>query len=166
MGFLLLGIDSLIACCAVGVVVNRRMRLPFGVSFGVCDAAGYLLGTALHWSMPDGLANTIQSAALVALGVYLIVVALAVGHVAKRWLWILPLVLSLDNITYGLIDGRWGNSVAVQAVEQGVSSALLALIGIAASVALARRVPLLQRHAPLVAGVGLVLAAPILLAVG
>ena len=49
MGFLLLGIDSLIACVAIGPVVSRRWGVPLAALFGVCDGGGFLLGSALHW---------------------------------------------------------------------------------------------------------------------
>jgi hypothetical protein len=58
-----------------------------------------------------------------------------------RWVWALPFALSVDNITYGLIDHAGSSSVAVQAIEQVVSSALLALIGLALSAAVLRAIP-------------------------
>ena len=45
MGFLLLGVDSLIACFAVGALVSRSSWLLYATLFGVCDAGGFLLGT-------------------------------------------------------------------------------------------------------------------------
>ena len=57
-----------------------------------------------------------------------------------RWVWALPFVLSIDNITFGLIDHAWSSSVAVQAIEQLVSSSLLALIGLLASAAVLRAI--------------------------
>jgi hypothetical protein len=47
MGFLLLGVDSLIACIAVGPIISRRVAVPFALLFGVGDGGGYLLGTAV-----------------------------------------------------------------------------------------------------------------------
>jgi len=170
MGFLLLGIDSVIACFAVGALVSRRSWVSFAALFGLCDAGGFLLGTALRWSMPDATANVVATAALVALGLYLFVIAIAARRVAEtRWIWALPFVLSIDNITYGLIDGRWTNSVLGQAGEHALSSALLAVIGLLLSAAVVRAVPRMQRS-PVVtagfAGAALIVAAPILLAVG
>jgi hypothetical protein len=169
MGFLLLGIDSLIACFAVGALVSRR--LPYAVLFGVCDAGGFLLGTALHWSMPDATATVVETAVLVVLGVYWVAIAVFSRRVADtRWVWALPFVLTIDNITYGLIDHAWSSSVAVQAIEQLVSSALLALVGLLLSAAVVRAIPgMRQRSAVFTAGfagAALIVAAPILLAVG
>src|SRR6516225_3596026 len=132
MGFLLLGVDSLIACFAVGAVVSRRSWLTYATLFGACDAGGFLLGTWLHWSVPESTANVVETAVLVGLGVYWLGVALYTRRLSgTRWAWALPFVLSIDNITYGLIDHAWSSSVAVQAIEQLISSALLALIGLA-----------------------------------
>src|SRR5580700_10264166 len=171
MGFLLLGVDSLIACIAIGGIVGKRARLPLAACFGIGDGAGFLLGTALHWSFPDRLATVVETVVLVALGVYWIAIAvLARRATGTGWVWILPWVLSIDNITYGLIDHAWSHSVAVQAVEQAVSSALLAGIGLLASAAVMRVVPgSKQRSATFAAGfagAALIVAAPVLLAVG
>jgi putative Mn2+ efflux pump MntP len=170
MSFLLLGVDSLIACLALGPIVSRRARLPFAAAFGVCDGLGFLLGSAFHWQMPDGVANVVATTVLVALGVYWIALAATSGRVAgTRWMWVLPVVLSIDNITFGLIDGHWTTSVAGQAAEQALSSALLALIGLLVSQAVVRLVPALQRSrvASLgFAGGALVLAAGVELLIG
>ena len=170
MGFLLLGIDSLIACFAVGALVSRRSWLSYAALFGVCDAGGFLLGTALHWTVPDGTASVVETVVLVVLGVYWVAIAVFSRRAAEtRWVWALPFVLTIDNITYGLIDHAWSSSVAVQAIEQLVSSALLALIGLVLSAAVVRAVPKLQQSRVVVAGcagAALIVAAPILLAVG
>ncbi len=171
MGFLLLGIDSLIACFAVGALVSRRSWVSYAALFGVCDAGGFLLGTAFHWSIPDSTANVVETAVLVGLGLYWLGIALYARRIAEtRWVWALPFVLSIDNITYGLIDHAWSHSVAVQAIEQLVSSALLAGIGLLASAAVMRVIPgSKQRSATFAAGfagAALIVAAPLLLAVG
>jgi len=163
MSFLMLGIDSLIACLAVGAVVGPRARLPFAALFGICDAAGFLLGSALHWRMPETTASIVATAVFVALGVYWVGSAVVSRQASgTRWMWILPVALSIDNITFGLIDGRWTNSVAGQAAEQALSSALLAGIGLAVSVAITRSIPAVQRNRILangLAGAALVVAA-------
>jgi hypothetical protein len=171
MGFLLLGIDSLIACFAVGALVSRRSWPAYAALFGVCDAGGFLLGTAFHWSVPDATANVVETAVLVGLGVYWVAIAVFSRRVAEtRWVWALPLALSIDNITYGLIDHAWSSSVAVQAIEQLLSSALLALIGLGLSAAVLRAVPGAGRRSRVFtagfAGAALIVAAPLLLAVG
>ncbi|HYB30820.1 MAG TPA: hypothetical protein VEF89_29770 [Solirubrobacteraceae bacterium] len=171
MGFLLLGVDSLIACFAVGALVNRRSWALYATLFGLCDAGGFLLGTALHWSMPDATANVVETGVLVVLGMYWLGVALYARRLAEtRWVWALPFVLSIDNITFGLIDHAWSHSVAVQALEQLVSSALLAGIGLLASAVVMRTIPGVKHRSTAFtagfAGAALIVTAPILLAVG
>jgi putative Mn2+ efflux pump MntP len=108
MGFLLLGIDSLIACIAVGPIVSRRMAVPFALLVGVGDGAGFLIGSAFHWSMPDNVSSVLETSVLVALGVYWIAIAILSKQAAmaeqqskSRWgVWILPWVLSVDNATW------------------------------------------------------------------
>jgi uncharacterized membrane protein YhaH (DUF805 family) len=171
MGFLLLGVDSLIACFAVGAIISRRSWLLYATLFGLCDAGGFLLGTAFHWSIPDSTANVVETAVLVGLGVYWLGVALYARRLAEtRWVWALPFVLSIDNITFGLIDHAWSSSVAVQAIEQLISSSLLALVGLLASAAVMRAIPGSKQRSTAFAvgfaGAALIVAAPVLLAVG
>ena len=76
MGFLLLGIDSLIACIAVGPIISRRWSVPFAALFGICDGGGFLLGSALHWQVPGNVSTVLTTAILVALGIYWIAIAI------------------------------------------------------------------------------------------
>jgi uncharacterized membrane protein YhaH (DUF805 family) len=139
--------------------------------FGACDAGGFLLGTWFKWSIPDGTANVVETAVLVGLGLYWLGIALYARRLAEtRWVWALPFVLSIDNVTFGLIDHAWSNSVAVQAIEQLISSALLALVGLVASAVVLRAIPGSKQRSTAFAagfaGAALIIAAPILLAVG
>ena len=110
-------------------------------------------------------------AVLVGLGVYWVAIAVFSRRVGEtRWVWALPFALSIDNITYGLIDHAWSSSVAVKAIEQLVSSALLALIGLVLSAAVLRALPGAEQSSRVFmagfAGAALIVAAPLLLAVG
>jgi uncharacterized membrane protein YhaH (DUF805 family) len=130
-----------------------------------------LLGTWLHSSIPDGTANVGETAVLVGLGLYWLGIALYARRLAEtRWLWALPFVLSIDNITFGLIDHAWSHSVAVQAIKQLISSSGFALLGLVASAAVLRAIPgSRQRSATFAAafaGAACIVAAPILLAIG
>jgi len=92
--------------------------------------------------MPEALATYVETGVLLGLGVYWIVLArVSKRMTGSKWVWILPWVLSIDNITFGLISHAWSNNVGVQALEQTVSSALLAGVGVAISVAAVRVVP-------------------------
>ena len=90
MGFLLLGLDSLIACFAVGALLDRQAWLPFAALFGVFDAAAFLVGSAFSWEMPEAVGTIVELATFAGLGIYLIVVALGAKRVANtRWVWLL-----------------------------------------------------------------------------
>jgi hypothetical protein len=154
--WLLLGVDSLIACIAVGPIMSRRMSVlvPFALLFGVGDGLGYLLGCALHWSYPDGWGD-LAPAVVAIIGVYWIAVALvsrkaaaAEENAKARWgVWVLPWLLSLDNITYGAVDGvSGGASVWLSAFEQFLSSVIQAGVGLAVGIAIAYSIPALRRR--------------------
>jgi len=168
MGFLTLGLDSFIACLAVGALVNRKAWLPFAALFGIADSGAYLLGTALRFEMPEFVGTIVSSTALVALGLYLIVVAISARKVANtRWMWVLPIALTLDNVSFGLLDRS--TSVAASAVEQLVSSTAMALAGVVVAAVVVRAVPKLRQNKPLtaaIAGVAAIAAVPVLMAVG
>jgi hypothetical protein len=179
MAWLLLGVDSLIACIAVGPIMGRRMSVlvPFALLFGVGDGGGYLLGTALHWSFPDNL-GFLAPTVVAVIGVYWIAVAIVSRKAAAaednpraHWgVWILPWLLSLDNITYGVVDGvSSGASVWASAGEQALSSALQAGIGLAIGIAIAYSIPALRRRmwlANATAGGAMLVAAGVLFVVG
>jgi hypothetical protein len=154
--WLLLGVDSLIACIAVGPIMDRRwsVLVPFALLFGVGDGGGYLLGTALHWSYPDNL-GFLAPTVVAVIGVYWIAVALISKRAAaqeenpkSRWgIWILPWLLTLDNITYGAVDGvSNGASAWFSAFEQALSSVIQAGAGLAVGIAIAYSIPALRRH--------------------
>jgi hypothetical protein len=155
--WLLLGTDSLIACIAVGPIMAKRsltVLSSFAVLFGVGDGLGYLLGCAIHWSYPDSL-GFLAPTVVAVIGVYWIAVALVSRMAAKaelaeksHWgIWILPWLLSLDNITYGVVNGvSNGASIWLSALEQFLSSALQAGVGLAVGIGLAAAIPGLRRR--------------------
>jgi hypothetical protein len=158
MGFLLLGIDSLIACMAIGAIVDRRWRLPLAAAFGLADAGAFLIGAGLGWTISAGVTEVLEVGTLAALGAWLVVVAAGTRRFAELWpLWVLPLALTMDNLAYGVAS----NYSLGHAAEQGLSSSLLALVGlIAAAVVLPRVLPVMERRAVAVrfAGAALLLA--------
>jgi hypothetical protein len=160
MGFLLLGIDSLIACIAIGAIVDRRWRLPLAAAFGVADGTAFLIGAGLGWTISAGVTEVLEIGTLAALGVWLIVVAAGTRRVAELWpLWVLPLALTMDNLAYG-VASDYSGSLLGHAAEQALSSALLALVGLYVAGVLPRVVPALERRAVAVrfAGAALLLA--------
>jgi hypothetical protein len=155
MGFLLLGIDSLIACIAIGAIVDRRWRLPLAALFAVADGAAFLIGAGLGWTISAGLTEVLEVALLAGLGFYLVVVAAGSRRLAELPVWLVPIALTVDNLAYGV---AYSGSLAGHAVEQAVSSGLLAFAGLAVGAAL---IPRLAHRvdAVRVAGGALLLAA-------
>jgi hypothetical protein len=172
MGFLLLGIDSLIACVAIGPVVSRRWGVPLAALFGICDGGGFLLGSAWPRAVSDGVSSVVTTGILIALGVYLIVAAAfartAQVSSSRGLAWALPFALAIDNVAFGVVGSHPGAIVA-QAGEQGLSSALLAGLGLVVGLGLARALPATRRHPAVangVAGGALIVASGVLLMVG
>lgn len=172
MGFLLLGLDSLIACVAIGSIVEPRRRFPLAAVFGIADGLGFLIGATFHVQLPAAGGNALQTGILVALGLYLLgIAALATTtqRAGARWTaWVLPFVLSVDNLTFGLVGQGSGGALLGHAGEQALFSALLAGVGLAVSAALPRVVPALRHRATAtgVSGGALLLAAGALLLTG
>ena len=162
MNFLLLGIDSLIACLAIGALVDRRSWVWLALLFGVADAGAFLIGAGLGWGlMSEAASELIGMGTLVLLGVYLLVVAASVGQVTARWaVWVLPFVLTLDNLAFGMA-GEPTSSVLAQALSSG----MLAYLGLFAAAWLPRVLPA-RVEATKVAGAALLIGAGALFVVG
>jgi hypothetical protein len=162
MNFLLLGIDSLIACLAIGALVDRRSWVRLAALFAAADAAAFLIGTGLGWGLMSRAASeVIETGTLVLLGVYLLVVAAGTAQVtARRAVWLLPFALTVDNLTFGLAGEPAGSVLA-----QAVSSGMLAYLGLFAAVWLPRVLPA-KVEATRVAGAALLIGAGALFLVG
>jgi putative Mn2+ efflux pump MntP len=146
MGFLLLGIDSLIACMAIGAIVDRGWRLPLAAAFGVADAVAFLIGAGLGWTISARVTEVLEVGMLGALGLWLIVVAAGTRRVAELWpVWVVPIVLTIDNLAYGVANDYSG-SLFGHAAEQALPSALLALIGLYVAGVLPRVLPAMERR--------------------
>ncbi len=168
MSFLLLGIDSLIACAAIGALVEPRSRVKLAALFGLADGGAFLVGAGLGLTLFSEATSTVLSVGTLAVfGVYLLVVAVGTAQVsATRLVWLLPLVLVFDNLAYG-VAGEHSGTVLGQAVTQAASSALMAFAGLMLAVWLPRAVPALRHHAVTkIAGAGLLVAAGALFFVG
>jgi hypothetical protein len=161
MNFLLLGIDSLIACLAIGALVDRRSWVWLAALFAAADAGAFLIGAGLGWGlMSEAASELIGMGTLVLLGVYLLVVAAGTAQVtARRAVWLLPFALTLDNLAFGMA-GEPTSSVLAQAVSSG----MLAYLGLFAAAWLPRVAPKLE--ATRVAGAALLIGAGALFLVG
>jgi hypothetical protein len=169
MGFLLLGIDSLIACMAIGAIVDRKWRLPLAAAFGLADGTAFLIGAGLGWTISAGVTEVLEVGTLAALGVWLLVVAAGTRRAAELWpVWLLPIALTMDNLAYG-VASDYSGSLLGHAGEQALSSSLLALVGLfAAAIVLPRVAPALRSRAVAVrfAGAALVVATGVLFLLG
>jgi len=160
MGFLLLGIDSLIACIAIGAIVDKRWRLPLAAMFGVADGAAFLVGAGLGLQLSEGVTIALGTGTLAALGLWLLLVATGTRRVAELWpVWVVPIALTMDNLAYGVASDYSGSLVG-HAAEQALSSSLLALIGLYVAGVLPRMLPALERRTVAVrfAGAALLIA--------
>jgi hypothetical protein len=166
MNFLLLGIDSLIACLAIGALVDRRSWVWLALLFGIADAGAFLIGAGLGWGlMSEAASEVIEMGTLVLLGVYLLVVAASMGQVTARWaVWVLPFALTVDNLTFGLAGEQTG-SIPGEALAMALSSGMLAYLGLFAAVWLPRVVPA-RVEATRIAGAALLIGAGALFVVG
>ncbi len=167
MSLLLLGLDSLIVCLAVGALVEARSRLKLAALFAVADGVAFLIGAGLGWGLFSATASeAVEMGALVAIGLYLLVIAAGSSHLASWPLWVLPFALTVDNLTYGLAGEHTG-AVLGEATAQAVSSGLLAFVGLLVAVWIPRVIPAARRVAATrVAGAGLLVAAGALFLVG
>src|ERR1044072_9516196 len=160
MSLLLLGLDSLIVCLAVGVIVDGRSRYKLAALFGIADGVAFLVGAGLGLQLlSEGASTVLTNAAVVGLALFLLVrTAGSRPFAARVTVWALPGALVFDNLTYGLVGDHAASSVFAQAGAQALSSAAMALAGLLLASAL--RPVLTRHHAALdrVAGGGLLLA--------
>jgi hypothetical protein len=147
MGFLLLGVDSFIVCLAISPIVEPAWRWRLAALFGLADAVGFLVGAGLGLQISAGAGA-----------------AASTRHAGTNWsLWAIPWVLTIDNLTYGLVGDHSASSLFSQATEQALSSTLMGIAGIVLAAGLARVAH--RTVSTRLAGVALVVAAGALLLV-
>ena len=162
---------------AIGGV--SALALPYGLSYGLGDGIGFLTGTLFHFSISDSLSSAIATTLLVALGLYWIGIYLVARRMQEsdqlqkwswRGIWILPVALSLDNLTYGAVSGVPAHaSVWASAGLQALASAGLGLVGLATGIGLAVLIPGLRTRMYRtfgIAGAGVIATAGVLLITG
>jgi len=164
---------------AIAGIGISALAVPYGISYGVGDGLGYLLGTLFNFSISDSLSSVIETTLMVALGLYWIGIYLVASRMQGReqlekwsWrgIWILPIALSIDNLTFGAVTGIPANeSVWASAGLQALASAGLGLVGLAVGIGFAVLIPALRTRMYRTfgfAGVGVIAAAGILLYTG
>jgi hypothetical protein len=155
------------------------LTIPYGLSYGAGDGIGYLIGTLFHFSISDSLSSVLETTLLVALGLYWIGIYFVASKMQgserlQKWswrgIWVLPVALSIDNMTYGAVTGVPANaSVWASAGLQALASAGLGLIGLAVGIGLAILIPALRTRMYRTfgfVGVGVIATAGILLYTG
>jgi putative Mn2+ efflux pump MntP len=132
------------------------LAVPYGLAYGAGDGIGYLIGTLFHFSVSDTLSTVLETVLLVALGFYWIGIYFAARKMQQsesarlqkwswRGIWILPVALSIDNMTYGAVTGVPAHaSVWASAGLQALASGALGLIGLAVGITLAVLIPALR----------------------
>jgi putative Mn2+ efflux pump MntP len=151
------------------------LAVPYGLSYGAGDGIGYLIGTLFHFSVSDTLSEVVETTLLVALGLYWIGIFFAARKMEaserlQQWswrgIWVLPVALSIDNLTYGAVTGVPANaSVWASAGLQALASAGLGLAGLAIGIGLAVLIPSLRTRMYRtfgVVGVGVIATAAVL----
>jgi hypothetical protein len=151
------------------------LAVPYGLSFGAGDGSGYLIGTLFHFSVSNTLSSVLETTLLVALGLYWIGIYFVARKMQtsvrlQKWswrgIWVLPVVLSIDNLTYGAVTGVPAHaSVWASAGLQALASGGLGLIGLAIGISLAVLIPALRTRMYRtfgIVGVGVIATAAIL----
>ncbi|HTX25596.1 MAG TPA: hypothetical protein VME19_01115 [Streptosporangiaceae bacterium] len=151
------------------------LALPYGLSYGAGDGIGYLVGTLFHFSVSDTLSTVLETTLLVALGLYWIGIYFAARKMQtsprlQKWswrgIWVLPVALSIDNLTYGAVTGVPAHdSVWASAGLQALASGGLGLIGLATGIGLAVLIPALRTRMYRtfgIVGVGVIVTAAVL----
>jgi hypothetical protein len=164
---------------AIAGLSLSALTVPYGLSYGVGDGLGYLLGTLFHFSISDSLSSEVETTLLVALGLYWIGIYFVASRMQgseqlQKWswrgIWVLPVALSIDNLTFGAVTGIPANeSVWASAGLQALASAGLGLIGLAVGIGLAVLVPALRTRMYRtfgIVGVGVIATAGLLLYTG
>jgi hypothetical protein len=162
---------------AIGGV--SALALPFGLSYGAGDGIGFLVGTLFHYSVSDSLSSAIETTLLVALGLYWIGIYLVARKMQgseqlQKWswrgIWVLPVALSIDNLTYGAVTGVPAHaSIWASAGLQALASAGLGLVGLAVGISLAVLIPALRTRMYRtfgIVGVGVIATAALLAVTG
>jgi hypothetical protein len=128
----LLSFDSLIFAFVVGPLMpSRAERWCLGVLLGTCDGLAVVAGSAFGWTAwgCDAIHKVLPLYAL-AYGVCCLIASHWKSLRANpRLAFALPVLLSFDNLAYGVGAGPLTSNVAGRAVEIGLTSFAMAMLG-------------------------------------
>jgi len=129
----LLSLDSFVVAVALSPLINSPVsRWRLASLFGVCDGLAVIVGSALSQSVSGLHINErVVPFFVVVFGLYCLVAAQWKQFRAHpRLVWILPMLMSLDNLAYGAGIGELTGSVFTQALALAATSLALAAIGL------------------------------------
>jgi putative Mn2+ efflux pump MntP len=130
---LLLSLDSFVVAVALSPLIKSPVsRWRLASLFGVCDGLAVLVGSALGHSVPGLHINErVVPFFVVVFGLYWLVAAQWKQFRAHpRLVFILPALMSLDNLAYGAGIGQLTGSVFTQAIALAAASMALAALGL------------------------------------
>jgi hypothetical protein len=120
-----LGTDSFLACLGIGLATTTwRQRVGLAAAFGVCDALAVVAGQGLVVDLPTQATVTLYLLCAFLLGLG--------GRFDRRLLYIIPLLLSVDNMLESRSLGLISPGIAPLALIAlvALSSSLLATAGL------------------------------------
>jgi len=124
----LLSLDSLVVSVALSPLLRSpRQRWFLAALFGLCDGLAVVLGVAWRFRLAPVIAPIF---ALVFGAYFLAPLFWNKFRADLRLVFILPLLLSLDNFAYGIESREIYGPVAVHAVVLGLVSFALAALGL------------------------------------
>jgi len=140
----LLGLDGFALCAALGTsqaVYARRYQLC--VLIGLFDAIAFGIGANIDLSLP----KTIGAIVTACCGGYVVALAwMARSHAMSRSiLWLVPILLSLDNLAAGLAAGQPGLPVGEFGIVTGLTSGAMALAGFGTGARIVNLLPIRVR---------------------
>ena len=158
----LLSFDSLIFAFVVGPLLSSRaQRWCLGALLGGCDGLAVVIGSAFGWNAWGCHAiHKVLPLYAIAYGICcLIATHWNTLRANPRFAFALPVLLSFDNLAYGVGAGPLTTSVAEHAAAMGLASFSMAILGLLLSgVICFPNVQIKQRFtggALVVAGIGL-----------
>jgi putative Mn2+ efflux pump MntP len=127
-----LSTDSLVVAVALAqLFTSIPSRMVLVLLFGVCDGTAVIVGAELGWRLGVSLSSQVVVLLLAFYGFYVLAVARWRWRAVSRGpAWLLPFMMSLDNLAYG-VETHGGKALADQAVVLGLSSSLMTAIGLA-----------------------------------
>jgi putative Mn2+ efflux pump MntP len=127
-----LGLDSLIVSAAVAPLLkSSHVRLLLAVLFGLFDGIGSLIGSEVGWRLSADLSTYAEVGLVLLYAVYVLALAAWGSRNPVSWpVWIMPALLSVDNLFAGRVAGAGGLPVGLVVLYLGLSSCAMSVLGL------------------------------------